>query len=187
MPLIALDFESAAIAPRPLYPPVPVGLAIMRDGADGTYDAWGHPTGNNSEQGKVVQTVQEMFDDETNWFVFHNAPFDCDIIGVHFGLCVPWTRVHDTMLMAFLYDPYGELSLKPLAERHLGEAPTERDVVREWLVRNGICHANAKDWGAHISKAPAEIVGPYAIGDVRKTLRLYKYLLPKLQARGVMP
>ena len=187
MKLIALDFESEAIAPRPLYPPVPVGLAVMIDGHDGVYNSWGHPTGNNTQQSSVKMGIKEMFKNEDNWFVFHNAPFDCDIIQVHFGIKVPWNRIHDTMLMAFLFDPYGELSLKPLAERHLSEAPTERDVVRDWLVRNGVCHANAKDWGAHISKAPAEIVGPYAIGDVRKTLNLYKYLLPKLQARRVMP
>jgi DNA polymerase I-like protein with 3'-5' exonuclease and polymerase domains len=158
----------------------------MVDGDTGEYHSWGHPTGNNCDQKDIEALVQGMFQDESSWFVFHNAPFDCDIIQVHFGVKVPWDRIHDTMLMAFLMDPYGELSLKPLAERHLGDPPAERDVVRDWLVSHGICNGNAKDWGAHIAKAPAEIVGPYAIGDVRKTLKLYKYLLPKLKARGMM-
>jgi len=185
--LISLDFESEAIAPRPLYPPKPVGLATWQDGEpNGGYSAWGHPTGNNADIEIVKQALKSLLENENNWFVFHNAPFDCDIIQVHFGIKVPWDRIHDTMLMAFLMDPYGELSLKPLAERHLGDPPVERDVVRDWLVQHGIVNGNAKDWGAHIAKAPAEIVGPYAIGDVRKTLKLYKFLLPKLQAKGMM-
>jgi len=185
--LIALDFESEAIAPRPAYPPKPVGLAVMPEGGVGSYNAWGHPSGNNTHVDSVARAVKGMFDDEGNNFVFHNAPFDCDIFQVHLGLKVPWDRVHDTMLMAFLVDPYGELSLKPLAERYTGEPPTEQEAVRQWLVSHGVCNANSKDWGAHIAKAPAGIVGLYAIGDVRKTLALYKHLAPKLRARGIMP
>ena len=33
--LIALDFESEAIANRPDFPPKPVGLAILPDGGEG--------------------------------------------------------------------------------------------------------------------------------------------------------
>jgi DNA polymerase I-like protein with 3'-5' exonuclease and polymerase domains len=185
--LIALDFESEAIEPRPKYPPVPVGLAVMEDGDTGVYNAWGHPEGNNCKKEDVADMLRVMLPDPCNWFVFHNASFDCDIIKTHFKLEVPWKRVDDTMLMAFLLDPYGELGLKPLAEIHLGEPPVEQDMVREWLVRHGKCNGNAKDWGAHIAKAPAGIVAPYAIGDVRKTLGLYKYMLPKLRAKGIIP
>jgi DNA polymerase I-like protein with 3'-5' exonuclease and polymerase domains len=158
----------------------------MEDGDTGVYNSWGHPTGNSCSKERVGDMLKVILADPVNEFIFHNAPFDCDIIQTHFDIKVPWERVHDTMLMAFLMDPYGELSLKPLAERHLGDPPAERDVVRDWLVSHGICNGNAKDWGAHIAKAPAEIVGPYAIGDVRKTLKLYKYLLPKLKSRGML-
>ena len=83
-------------------------------------------------------------------------------------LTVPWDRVHDTMLLAFLADPFGELSLKPLCEQLLGIPPDERDAVKEWLIRNGICR-DTKGWGAYISKAPGELVGTYAEGDVTRT------------------
>jgi DNA polymerase I-like protein with 3'-5' exonuclease and polymerase domains len=184
--LIALDFESEAIEPRPKYPPIPVGLAIMEDGDEGVYHAWGHPFGNNNEKDSVGMLLEDILSAEEDEFVFHNAPFDCDIIETHFKIKIPWNRVHDTMLMAFMMDPYGELSLKPLAERHLGEPPTEQEAVRQWLVAHGICHANAKDWGAHIAKAPGDLVGTYAIGDVRRTLGLYKFFKPKLAHRRMI-
>ena len=172
--LIALDFESEAIDTRPKYPPKPVGLAVMPDGLPGFYLAWGHPIENNCTYDYAHRILVELLETKDNEFVFHNAPFDCSIIEEKMGLTVPWERVHDTMLLAFLADPFGELSLKPLAEKLLGEPPTEQEAVRDWLVRHGVCRPNDKAWGAHIAKAPGDLVGTYAIGDVKRTLGLYK-------------
>src|SRR6478736_8377898 len=157
--LIALDFESDAIEVRPKYPPKPAGLAVFHEMAPPYYMAWGHPTENNRTYESALGTLQAILSNPTDEFVFHNAPFDCSIIEERMGLKVPWERVHDTMLQAFLLDPFGELSLKPLAEQHLGEAPVERDAVRDWLVAHGVCRANDKQWGAHIAKAPGSLVG----------------------------
>ena len=181
--LVALDFESEAIDTRPKYPPTPVGLAVYEDGAEPYYMSWGHPIENNIDLPFASIELAAILEDENNELIFHNAPFDCSIIEEKLGLTVPWERVHDTMLQAFLLDPFGELSLKPLAELHLGEAPTERDAVRDWLVARGICRANDKSWGAHISKAPGKLVGSYAIGDVRKTLNLYKKFKADIERR----
>jgi 3'-5' exonuclease len=172
--LVALDFESEAIEPRPKYPPKPVGLAVLVDGEDPVYWAWNHPIENNCTQDAAKSYLAALFQLD-NEFVFHNAPFDCAIIEEQLGLKVPWERVHDTMLLAFLNDPFGELSLKPLAEKLLGEPPTEQEAVRDWLIRHGVCRANDKAWGAYISKAPGNLVGTYAIGDVERTMKLYKY------------
>ena len=183
MTLVALDFESDAIETRPDYPPKPAGLAVYIEGEKPYYMAWGHPTKNNWAYSEAREILQGILQAEDAQFIFHNAPFDCAIIEEKMGLTVPWERVHDTMLQAFLLDPFGELSLKPLAELHLGEAPTERDAVRDWLVAAGICRANDKAWGAHIAKAPGDVVAPYAIGDVRKTLNLYKFFLSEIERR----
>jgi len=174
--LVALDFESEAIEPRPKYPPKPVGLAVLPDGLPAFYMAWGHPIENNSDYTEALRLLKELLSDEVgNEFIFHNAPFDCAIIEEQLGLKVPWERVHDTMVLAFLNDPFGELSLKPLAEKLLGEPPTEQEAVRDWLVRHGVCRSNDKAWGAHIARAPGNLVGTYAIGDVERTMKLYKY------------
>ena len=178
--LVALDFESEAIATRPDFPPKPVGLAVMPDGLPGFYLAWGHPTKNDCTYEYAHRILAELLMEKDNEFVFHNAPFDCSIIEEKMGLAVPWERVHDTMLLAFLTDPFGELSLKPLAEKLLGEPPIEQEAVRDWLVRHGICRANDKAWGAYIAKAPGDLVGTYAIGDVKRTLDLYHHYMLEL-------
>ena len=183
--LISIDFETEAIDNRPDYPPRPVGVAVMAEGTPGTYFAWGHPEGNNCKVEQVRDYLEELLSLD-HQFVFHNAPFDCAILEERFFLAVPWERCHDTMLMAFLDDPYGELALKPLADEKLGMHPEERDAVHEWLVRKGYTTATSKSWGAHISKAPGGLVGKYALGDVHRTLALYKYYEDRLQKRGML-
>jgi DNA polymerase I-like protein with 3'-5' exonuclease and polymerase domains len=172
--LVALDFESDAIDTRPNYPPEPAGLAIY-DGMTAQYMAWGHPTENNCVRNDGWNTLRELLSDPSLEFVFHNAPFDCSIIEEKFHLTVPWERVHDTMVLAFLHDPFGELSLKPLSDQLLAMPAEEQDAVREWLVRHGVCRANDKAWGAHIAKAPGNLVGTYAKGDVIRTYLLYEF------------
>ena len=173
-----LDFESDAIDTRPNYPPEPCGLAVyIPPGPRATtqYLAWGHPIENNCAKEDAVAVLEELLQDTEYEFIFHNAPFDCSIIEEKLGLEVPWDRVHDTMLLAFLSDPFGELSLKPLSEQLLGMPPDEQDAVRQWLIAHGVCRSNDKGWGAHISKAPGNLVGTYAIGDVVRTWNLFEY------------
>jgi hypothetical protein len=179
--LIAIDFETEAIDNRPKYPPTPVGVAIAGDPNKApVYYAWGHPTANNCDYDRARMELATYLEDPTCEYVFHNAPFDCSIIEEKLGLDVPWGRVHDTMLLAFLTDPFGELSLKPLSEKLLGMPPDEQDSVRDWLVSHGACRANDKAWGAHIAKAPGDLVGTYAIGDVVRTLKLYEYFMKEM-------
>jgi 3'-5' exonuclease len=175
MTICCFDFESEAIENRPKYPPKPVGLAILIDGETPYYMAWGHPIENNCTLEYATNKLQGLFVNEDFEFVAHNLPFDAAIVEEKLGLKFPWERSGDTMLLAFLSDPFGELSLKPLAEKLLGEPPTEQEAVRDWLVRHGVCRANDKAWGAYISKAPGNLVGTYAIGDVERTMKLYKY------------
>lgn len=173
--IVTFDFETDPIEPRPKYPPEPHGLALKLDDAPSMYFAWGHPTENNSTKAHVDMVLQKLIEDPTNYFVAHNLAFDAAIVEVKFGLKFPWNRSADTMLLAFLYAPYGELSLKPLAEKHLGLPPTEQDAVREWLIRHGIVRSTDKNWGAHICKAPGDLVGRYACGDTDRTYELYHF------------
>ena len=180
--LHAVDFESEAIEDRPKYPPKPVGLAHF-DGKDAIYLAWGHPTENNCSEEDGRNYMIELLDNPENEYVCHNTAFDFSIFEEVWDLRMPWERSHDTMLQAFLLDPYGELSLKPLAEKYLGMPPAEQDAVEAWLVRHGICRAGSKTWGAYISKAPGRLVGTYAKGDVIRTYHLHHLFTSKLQRR----
>ena len=108
--------------------------------------------------------------------LFHNAKFDLAVMREHMGITVPPERVHDTMFMIFLHEPYADtFSLKPSSERILGMPPDEQDDLRNWIL-NHVPEATPKDWGAHIAKAPADVVAPYAIGDVKRTFKLWEYL-----------
>jgi|SRR6185369_5683226 len=168
------DFETEAIEGRPRYPPKPVGLAIMAPGHKPFYHAWGHPTYNNSSMADAKHHYQSLVR-EGYVFCWHHAGFDLDVMETHVG--VPWpTEHHDTLILAFLDDPRSStFSLKPLAEKLLGEAPTERDELRDWIVKNVPEARQAKTrWGAYIARAPGDLVGRYAKGDITRTAGLFR-------------
>lgn len=175
--MFTFDFETEAIQRRPHYPPRPVGLAFKKDGGRARYIGWGHPTKNNGtfEEARAVLAAAYASGDG---LLCHNAKFDLEVAEVHMGLALPsWERIHDSMFLVFLEDPYARsFALKPSAERILGLPPAERDVVLEWLVEHNVVARNAKDWGAHICDAPGDLVGRYAVGDVDRTWKLYKAL-----------
>lgn len=171
--ILTLDFESFGIEARPAYPPTPVGIAVHTPEAGAQYFAWGHPQGNNAIEEEVISLVQHLMT-KADYILFHNAPFDGSILEEKWNLEVPWHKVQDTMVMAFLDNPHGELSLKPLAEQHLGLPPEERDAVKDWLVNHGVCR-DVKGWGKWIAYAPGDLVGEYAMGDVQRTYELWQF------------
>lgn len=176
----AIDFETDGIENRPDFPPKPAGVAML-----GEYHAWGHPTENNTTYEVAREKLQALLDRPNTEFVFHNAPFDVSVMIEKMGLRVDWSKVHCTMIMAFLDDAFGELSLKPLSHIKLGMPPDEQEAVREWLVTHGVCRRNDKAWGAWIAKAPGKLVGTYAIGDIDRTIKLFDYYKARLTERGM--
>lgn len=182
---IVIDFETEAIGPRPTYPPKPVGFSICGPGIAMRYYAWGHPSGNNTTFEQAQAVLRKAWESKTH-LLFHNAKFDVDVAQTHMGMGpIEWQRVHDTMFLLFLHDPYAtSFALKSAAESILGLAPSEQLEVRQWLMERGITKGG-KDWGAHISKAPGDLVGKYADGDVLRTELLYRHLLPFVQGFGM--
>lgn len=199
-----VDFETEPIQRRPRYPPKPVGVSILKPGKrTSRYYAFGHPTQNNCGLAEAKAALQEAWD-SGDGLLFHNAKFDIDVAMVHFGLLMPaWDRIHDTLFLLFLDNPYSlDLRLKPASERLLGMAPEERDVVKEWVLANvpemqrgypwpKTNHWGRKfkkpEWGAYICRAPGGLVGKYADGDVVRTKALFTKLWPSVQARGMGP
>ena len=198
--MITIDFETKAIDGNSIAnPPEPVGVSIKIDGNPSSYLAWGHPTGNNTdfEYAKNVllksMAVAEREDPE-GWLA-HNAAFECAVLRQHFG----WrplhhTKVHDTQYQLFLTDPYAfTFALKPSAERVLGLPPDEQTELMDWILRN-VPGATKKEWGAHISKAPGDLVGKYAgnsavtnvPGDTDRTYLLHRHLMPIIEREGML-
>lgn len=177
--ILTLDFETEAIEPRPHYPPKPVGVALRTPKwKTARYLSWGHPGYNNSTRHDARRIILELLRDHV--VLCHHGGFDLDILETHMG--IPWpAEHHDTLLLAFLVDPDSpSLSLKPLAERYLGEPPSEQEALHDWILAN-VKEATKKTAGAYIARAPAEMVAPYAIGDVDRTHGLFQYFMGELR------
>lgn len=163
---ITVDFETESIEGNPIHkPPKPVGVAIWVPGEEPIYtDDW-----------EYLERVWSSGKD----LLFHNSPFDIEVGVQHLDLPRPlWNNVHDTMYPLFFADPYARtLSLKPSAERYLEEPPEEQNALHNWILRN-VPEATPKTAGTYVSRAPFELVQPYAIGDVTRTKRLYDLLMP---------
>lgn len=186
--VITVDFESEKIQQRPLYPPVPVGVSIkLPEDKKPKYYAWGHPTNNNCTKAQAVAALKAAWK-RPEPKLFHHAKFDMDVAETHMGCReLKWNEFHDTMFLLFLHDPHAKsLGLKPAAEKWLKMPPEERDIAVEWLkAHSGIKLQKGEKWGAYICKAPGDLVGKYADGDVIRTEKLYKFLYPLIIKEGM--
>ena len=178
--VVTVDFETESIELRPAYPPIATGVAIKRGGVS-KYYSWGHPSQNNCTKREAVKILRGVY--KTENVLFHNASFDIEVGTTHLNLPIP-RRYHDTLLLAFIFNPYEEmLGLKPLADKYLDMPPEEQLELKDWIVKN-IADATEKNWGEYISKAPGKLVGKYAIGDVVRTHKLYRWLAPLIRDMG---
>lgn len=176
-----MDFETDAIVPRPHYPPKPVGVALRSERwKKSKYLAWGHPEGNNCTLADARRELKAFA--REHQLLCHHAGFDLDVAETHMGL--KWPADHeDTLLLGFLVDPDSpslSLSLKPQAERYLGEPPDEQNALHDWIVAN-VPGATKKNAGAYICRAPVRLVAPYACGDTDRTLGLYRHFKKLVQ------
>lgn len=180
-----VDFETNKIENRPNYPPRPVGVAIRMPGGKKEYLAWGHPEGNNCSLATARQKLIDAY--RCKRVIFHNGSFDLDVAYTHFGLPMP-RKWDDTLYLAFLKNPYEETTaLKPLSEKYLGMPPDEQNKLKDWILANvPEAKRKKKEWGEYIARAPAGIVGEYAIGDVDRTYRIAEKFHPEIVQRGML-
>ena len=179
---IFLDFETEAIGPRPeQYPPKPVGLAVLdrTNQFKSTYHSFAHDSNNNCSYDDVRRLLIRIWESGRS-ICFHNAMFDMSVIVEKFNLpFISPERVHDTLVLAFLHDPYvRSLALKELCVEWLNIQPEERDQLFEWLVSHiPEVAKKPKTAGAYIARGPADLVGMYAEADVTLTAKLWDYTL----------
>lgn len=181
---VVIDYETEAVDARPNYPPMPVGVSIKYPNKAPRYYAFGHPEANNCTPTEAAAAVAEAWEFASeHGLLCHNAKFDYDVAQTWMGMPdLPWDKIHDTMMEVFLFNPDAKShGLKQSAEALLNMPPEERDAVREWLIANHVITRQSKDAGAYICRAPGDIVGAYANGDVVRTEKLHKFLMPKLK------
>ena len=191
---VTIDFETHKIMPRPLYPPMPVGVSIKYPGKKAKYYAFGHLEGNNCTWSEAEKALRDAYD-HSDGILFQNGKFDLDVAETHFGIKIPeWNKIHDTMFLIYLHNPHAkELGLKPAAEELLGMPPEEQEEVGEWLLSEqpipGVRINRGKQgdnyFGAYYSWAPGDIVGRYADGDTIRTEKLFTLLYKEILDRGM--
>ena len=184
--MLVADFETEAIVGNPVArPPVPVGLAVKKQGKKPVYLHWGHhdSVDGSTQRQKAVAVLAEAKANKEP-ILFHNAKFDVAVAAAHLGVDFDTgydpLLIHDTMFQIFLKEPYANtFSLKPSSERILGIAPEEQDALRDWILAH-VAGSTPKNFGAYIARAPASVVAPYAIGDITRTLALHNFLIDKI-------
>lgn len=184
---ILLDYETDPILSRPEYPPRPHAYAIKwpRD-KKSRGRAWGLSDGNNCTKSEAQAELKEAWRSGLP-IVAQHGKFDFEVSEKFFGLpLLPWERMHDTEYLLFLSDPHARsLALKESAERILKIPPDERNELKDWILAN-VKGATKKEWGAHICKAPGRLVIPYMNGDIFRTDKLFRHLLPEISERNMM-
>lgn len=186
--IAVIDFETEAIEPRPHYPPEPVGVSIILPGCKPEYLGFGHRDGNAGDRGRMEKMLKSIWKSDLE-VACHNAKFDLAVCLERLGLpMLPWHRIHDTMILAFLADPYSpKLNLKHLANRYLKEPPEERDELIQWLRENVPEVRRAPtQWFRYMREVPVKIAGHYANGDTLRTQKLLKKFLKEIKAAGMM-
>lgn len=187
---IVVDFETFGIDGNPIInPPKAVGVAVWVPGHEPTYLAFGHPAENNCTWAAAHEYLKRL-SESGQPLLFHNCGFDISVWEASFGNAVFkgkwWELIHDTQYLLFLADPYAaSYSLKPSALRHLDMSPDEQDNLKNWILDH-VPEATAKSWGAFICRAPGDLVGEYAIGDVVRTRRLFDKLYPQIVEQGML-
>lgn len=177
---VVVDFETKPIEEEPeRFPPEPVGVSI-KVGAKKSVYTRGTPR-------ELGERLRPYWNSRRHRIVMHNGiGFDMAVGAKHCGLPIePAGGIADTLPLLFLKHPHAStLSLKPSAEKFLGLPNDDQRELRDWIMANvPEAKARPKNWGAHIWRAPFELVKRYAEGDTDKTAALLDLFEPKLDER----
>ncbi len=184
--IATLDFETLPICKRPDYPPKPVGVAINAPGIRSRYMAWGHPTDNNCRKSDAIRLLKDLYRQYP--VLMHNGKFDLEVGERHMSLpLVPSKGWHDSMLLAFLYNPrVWSLKLKDLAKDWLGIEASEQNKLNDWIITNIQGAKRKKNLGEYIYLAPGGLAGRYAKADIKMTKALMKLCYNYVKKNGML-
>lgn len=156
----------------------PVGIALAAEGFKAYYP-FRHLGGGNLDQINVVNYVKDQMKRPEQEKIFANAPYDIewlDFLGIEVK-----GRLRDVQIAEVLMDEEQDsYALDKLGKKYLGEGKDEK-LLREAAEAYGV------DPKAELWKLPSKYIGPYAEGDVDRTLRVWHKQRPLLINEGLFP
>lgn len=148
------------------------GFSVAVDGWSGYFDIREYP--------KSLLWISECIPAR---IVAHNASFDYRMI-TRAGADLDLNLFDDTVIRACLINEHlNSYSLDELAKIYLGEAKQEEIYKQLAKMFGGLATRNVQM--KNISKAPSEIVAPYAIKDAELTLKLWQWQESEIQRQGI--
>jgi DNA polymerase I-like protein with 3'-5' exonuclease and polymerase domains len=165
---IAFDTETTGLGPTDAA----FGFSVACDGWSGYFDI--------RETSKALLWLSEC---RPARIVAHNASFDYRMI-TRAGAVLNIDLLDDTVIRACLINEHlPSYSLDELAARYLGDAKQSEIYGELAKLFGGRATRNVQM--KNISKAPANIVGPYAIKDAELTLRLWHWQEDEIRKQGI--
>jgi DNA polymerase-1 len=130
---------------------------------------------------KAVALLKPLLEDEAVLKVFQNGKYDLNVLARH-GIAV--SPIDDTMVMSFTLDAgrgedgmgasgIGGHGMDELSQRHLGHTP---------IAFKDVCGTGKK--AISFAEVPLDRATAYAAEDADVTLRLHRYLKPRLAEEG---
>lgn len=154
------------------------GVAIGTEDGFRQYYPVAHEGGGNMDQDKVFAYLDEQLSD------------DAPKVGAHLGYDLGFLEESGVRVNGPLWDVQNaepllnenrfSYSLETLSKHYLGIGKLD-DELDEWL----IARFGKKNPKNNIWRAPADIVAPYAIGDVNHPLEIFKLQRPELERQGL--
>jgi hypothetical protein len=165
------------------------GVAVGTEAGHRGYYPVAHQPGGNLDREKVLAWLRAELSDPKVPKVFANAIYDLGFLSAA-GVEVRGP-IYDIQIAEPLIDETRpSYSLEALAQHYFGEGKVE-DVLGPWVVshlKDGAGRKfNSKNWKGAIWRAPAEIVGPYAVSDIDLPLRIFARQKAELERLNLWP
>lgn len=181
--IIAFDTETNGTFKRSKIKMVGMSLAFNIQGKKvAFYLPFHHNTEVLTDQlfdiAKSLDKLKVILENDKYEKVAHNAKFDQMVLS-QYGVSIKGV-LHDTYIMAWLYNESGPRGLKQLVHDHLNyDMVTYEDVIASAPKKRGV----ARDY--NFANVPIENALDYAADDAYYTLELFEYFKPLLKEEGV--
>lgn len=160
-----------------------VGLAVGMDGGARNYYPVRHQGGGNLDEGLVRRWACEELNAHAGDVVGTSLQYDLDGLA-EWGVTFPHvTAFHDVRVAEPLLDEWRDYyNLDALAKDYLGEGKDE-ELLRQTADAFGI--KGRDNIKRNLWRYPANLVGPYAEGDLDRPLRIFPLQEAKLREEGL--